>query len=122
MSSGARQVASFLKDRSRTEVVSGGASSASVRRAAASAAAPARPAAATEMPVLRKCRRFCMVASLCLEKASFRAAISGRILIRGPNVANGSLPAFPSVFASIGRLDARTTQQVDRGLLGTDQL
>ena len=63
-----------------------------------------------------------MVASLCLKKASFRAAISGRILIRGRNVANGSLPAFPSVFASIVRLDARTTQQVDRGLLGTDQL
>ena len=46
-----------------------------------------------------------MFASLCLEKGSSRA-----------------LPAFPSVAASIGRLDARTTQQVDRGLLGTDQL
>ena len=45
-----------------------------------------------------------MFASRCLEKAFFRAAISGWILIRDVRVADGSLPAFPSVFASIGRL------------------
>ena len=59
-----------------------------------------------EKPVLRKCRRFCMFASPLLREGVFARGDHGRILIRGPNVANGSLPAFPSVFASIGRLDA----------------
>ena len=43
---------------------------------AESAAAPARPAAAIERPVVRKCRRSCMFASpLLCEKAAFARAV-----------------------------------------------
>ena len=71
MSSGARQVAGICP--SRSEVVSGGASSASDLRAPVSAAAPARPAAAIEKPVLRKSRRSCMFAPPSLRVGEFVA-------------------------------------------------
>src|ERR1700722_16813408 len=92
MSIGARQGASFFQYRSRTEVVSGGASSASDVREWVSAAAPARPAAATEKPVVRKCRRFCMFASRLLGKEALRLRDGGD-QSRGLNVGNGALPA-----------------------------
>src|SRR6516164_6349492 len=62
MSNGAGQVGGYRT--SRTDVVSGGASSASDLRVPVSAAAPARPAAAIDRLMLRNCRRFCMFASL----------------------------------------------------------
>ena len=76
MSIGAMQVASSFQYRSRTEVVSGGASSASDLRAPASAPAPARPAAAREKPVVRKCRRSCMFASPLLGEGGLHAVIA----------------------------------------------
>jgi hypothetical protein len=64
-------------------------SSASIRRARVSAAAPARPAAATEMPALRKCRRFCMFASPCFAKAFLRG-------LRSPVLSRRSEPPAAS--------------------------
>src|SRR5947208_1036879 len=108
------QVASSFQYRSRTEVASGGASSASVRRAPASAATRTRPTSATQdrfggNVVGLACSRPLQLGE---EPCPF---VTGGDRPRNLNVANGALPVrvFPSVFASIRSFDETTTQQAD---------
>ena len=109
-----------LSVRSRTEVVSGGASSASDLRAPVSAAAPARPAAAMEKPVLRKCRRSCMFASpSAWRRRLARGHRFGRRVIRSPSVATETTrPRLPVTVC----VDHETSTQRQRIRYGSTEI